>query len=198
VDVALADALERRLDGREVEPAAGAGQAEELQAAGQELRGAALVGVDVRFGVAEDEAARAGGRGEGERVRRRAGGDEEGRARALEQRRDLLVDRRGEGIVAIGRGRAFGGRGEGGGDRLGHAGPVVGGEVHGRPLAFSGLCPARQLCPEPGPAGNSAAPPGRAGAVVRMPRFGATFRGRCYRKTEACSASHSLAISWRR
>ena len=68
MDEAWPVGVEAALQGVEVDPGVLAGEQGKLGAAGVEFGRAALVALDVRFGMAEDRAVRRAEEGEGERV----------------------------------------------------------------------------------------------------------------------------------
>lgn len=118
--------------------AAIARQADDLGPAGEEFRRAAFVGGDMRLVMAEHRPPGLDQARQRERVRRRAGRDQENRDLALEQLREQGLDPLRPRIVAIGGGEAL----IGGRHRLHHRrarpGQIVADEIHGR-LMSGGL-----------------------------------------------------------
>ena len=130
----------RLLDARGRQPAVLARELEQLGAVAEELRRAALIGLDVGHAVAEDAVVALCGMGERERVRRGAVEDEEHLARRLEDLADRVRRPAGPLVVAVGGDMMGVGFGEGGPSFGRDAGVVVGGEMsvgHGI-LSFSG------------------------------------------------------------
>ena len=123
-------ARDRRFEpvGRQL--AAGAGNADQATAR-QELRRAGFVAGDVRHVVAEDDAGRLHHRGEGQRVGRRAGGNEEHGNVVLEHFREPVDGDPRLVVGAIGGNGAVSGVHEGIGHLRRSAGPVVAGKIHG-------------------------------------------------------------------
>jgi len=131
-------------DGGGGEFAVGAGEREELAAAGEELGGAAFVGVDVGDLVAEDALVTLAEGGEGEGIGGGAVEDEKCFAVGFEEIAEELAGAGGGGVVAVG-GDGAGVGGVDGGEGLGaDAGGVVAGERgvvaggHGRGASAAG------------------------------------------------------------
>jgi len=100
-------------------------------AMGEEFRRAAFVLDDMRFAMAQNDAARSVDGGESERVRGRARADEEDRDLAFEDLVEAALDRLVEIARAVGGGHARAVGGKRGVDRRVGPGPVVGSENHG-------------------------------------------------------------------
>lgn len=104
---------QRRFQSRDTDPAIGAVQGQQLGAAGEELRRAALVNVDVGVPVVEDPAPRRRQHRQSQGVSGSAGGqrrDDDAFRVAFEQRRQTTMELLGPRVFAIrGGGAAVGG-----------------------------------------------------------------------------------------
>ena len=115
-----------------------AGNRQQLGAAGEKLRPAAFVHLDMAFLVTRDHAVGRRQHRQGEPVRRAPGRDEKNRAFALENLRKPRRDPFREIVAAIGRGGAVIGARDRLDDLRGRARPVVRCKGHGRLFAQTG------------------------------------------------------------
>ena len=158
------------------------GQRHQLGAAHVEFRGAALVGGDVGFLVAEHRAVGAHQRGQRQRVCRGAGGDRVEGQVGLEEVARAGGQPCGERVRAVGRYVAGVGLCQGGHDFRADGGGVVAGEVHVCLLVLICL-PVRMVARLP-PSARARRPfrivqaPGRAPIMQPAQRHGRRFGGR--------------------